>query len=454
MNNEMSRTVLEKSNHKYLCWLDQVKGIGRQKCFVLLQAAAERNLLSGENEGFEAAEPALDLKEAARILFTAPQSQLQFICAEAFPHGGRGSMAARQLMDARKREPDRILEELCKNKISFSCILEKEFPVRLRTIPDPPFGIYYKGSLPADGEPAAGVIGARLASGYGKEQARRFAWRLGKEAVSIVSGMARGIDGIAQTAALDAGGKSFAVLGCGVDICYPKENRDLYDRLLEHGGIISEYPPGTPPESKLFPPRNRIISGLSDLVLVIEARKKSGTLITVDMALEQGKEVYALPGRVSDSLSDGCNRLIRQGAGAATCPEDILEYFFGTSDDGGAHSAAPGSVKRKPYPVKQAAELMEDHISLAGTPRESEKNRFRKKKRTSLEKAILNTLAGEEELHLERLLEGVNRLLAESGEETVQITALIPVLMRLQIDKEVREEAPGYYTAVRDPSEW
>ena len=148
----------------------------------------------------------------------------------------------------------------------------------------------------------------------------------------MVSGMARGIDGIAQKAALEAGGASFAVLGCGVDICYPEENRELYDRLLQEGGILSEYPPGMPPEPKLFPPRNRIISGLSDLVLVIEARKKSGTLITVDMALEQGREVYALPGRVSDKLSDGCNRLIRQGAGVATCPEDILEFFFGTGE--------------------------------------------------------------------------------------------------------------------------
>lgn len=454
MNNEMSRTGMVESNHKYLCWLDQVKGIGRQKCFMLLQAAAEKNLLSGVNEGFDGAEPALDLTEAARILFTAPQSQLQFICAEAFPHGGRGSTTARQLMEARRREPDRIMEELCKNNISFSCILEKEFPERLRTIPDPPFGIYYKGSLPADGEPAAGVIGARLASGYGKEQARRFAWRLGKEGVSVVSGMARGIDGIAQTAALDAGGKSFAVLGCGVDICYPKENRDLYDRLPEQGGIISEYPPGTPPESKLFPPRNRIISGLSDLVLVVESRRNSGTHITVDMALEQGKEVYALPGRVSDSLSDGCNRLIRQGAGIATCPEDILEYFFGTADDGKIRSAAPGSVQKKQYQEKQSGGLMDDNNPLAGASRESTKTRFSKKKRTSLEKAILNALAGEEELHLERLLEGVNRFLTESGEEAVQINALIPVLMRLQIDKEVREEAPGYYTAVRDPSDW
>ena len=206
--------------------------------------------------------------------------------------------------------------------------------------------------MPLENEPAAAIIGARLASGYGREQARRFGRQIGARGISVISGMARGIDGIAQKAALDAGGRSYAVLGCGVDICYPEENRELYERLQQQGGVLSEYPPGMQPIAKLFPPRNRIISGLSDLVLVIEARKRSGTLITVDMALEQGREVYALPGRVSDSLSDGCNRLIRQGAGPATCPQDILEYFFGTGseEDRTGERKAARTVKREPEP--------------------------------------------------------------------------------------------------------
>ncbi len=140
--------------------------------------------------------------------------------------------------------------------------------------------------------------------------------------------MALGIDGIGHKAALSAGGRTFAVLGCGVDICYPEENREIYDRLTAPSGILSEYPPGTVPKSGLFPPRNRIISGLSDVLLVVEARKKSGTLITVDQALEQGKEVYALPGRVTDALSYGCNNLIRQGAGIAMSPEELIEAVF------------------------------------------------------------------------------------------------------------------------------
>ena len=137
----------------------------------------------------------------------------------------------------------------------------------------------------------------------------------GFEGIPVISGMASGIDGSAQEAALLAGGASYAVLGCGPDLCYPRHNRGLYQMLETGGGLISEYPPGTPPIAWHFPCRNRIISGLSDAVLVVEARLKSGSLITADYALEQGKDVYAVPGRIEDPLSQGCNRLISQGAG-------------------------------------------------------------------------------------------------------------------------------------------
>lgn len=192
----------------------------------------------------------------------------------------------------------------------------------LRGMPD---ALRYRGCLPEEGRAAVAVIGARTCSSYGREMAQWFAGELAAAGVQIVSGMARGVDGIAQQAALDRGGKSFAVLGCGTDVCYPKENEELYERLLTEGGIVSEHPAGTPPIACHFPTRNRIISALSDLVLVVEARERSGTLITVDFALEQGKDVYVLPGRVSDSLSGGCNRLLRQGAGVALHPSDILE---------------------------------------------------------------------------------------------------------------------------------
>lgn len=208
---------------------------------------------------------------------------------------------------------------------------EAHFPKRLKEIPDPPFALYYVGRLPAEKERAVALVGARDCTEYGRYMAKQFGAALARAGVQVISGLARGIDGVSQKAALEAGGYSFAVLGCGVDICYPEENRELYDALADTGGFCSEYPPGTPPKAAFFPPRNRLISGLADGLLVIEAKEKSGTLITVDMALEQGREVYALPGRATDPLSSGCNRLIRQGAGLVCTPEELLEALYGES---------------------------------------------------------------------------------------------------------------------------
>lgn len=212
-----------------------------------------------------------------------------------------------------------------KKDITFVTPFETTYPEKLRNIPDAPAGLYVRGKLPVEGEMTVAVIGARDCSDYGKYVAGELGTFLGGNGVTVVSGMARGIDGISQWAALEAGGTSIGVLGCGVDICYPASNKDLFDRLLEQGTIFSEYPPGTPPRAMNFPARNRIVSGLADAVVVIEARSKSGTLITVDMALEQGREVFVVPGRITDRLSDGCNRLIRQGAGVMLSPEEMLE---------------------------------------------------------------------------------------------------------------------------------
>lgn len=201
----------------------------------------------------------------------------------------------------------------------------REYPDRLRNIINQPEGIYVLGKLPRQGEKLAAIVGARECSYYGESAARYFASRLAAAGVGIVSGMARGIDAAAHWGALEAGGKTYAVLGCGADICYPKSNRDLYERIIRQGGILSEYEEGTPPLAFHFPMRNRIISGLCDVVLIVEARKKSGSLITADLALEQGKDVYAVPGGIFDPLSEGCNQLISQGAAIAFSPEDILK---------------------------------------------------------------------------------------------------------------------------------
>ena len=228
---------------------------------------------------------------------------------------------------------------------SFITPFEKEYPDKLKNIPDAPAGLYVRGKVPVESEITVAVVGARDCSEYGRHVAEELGSFLGKSGVTVVSGMARGIDGISQWAALEAGGTSIGILGCGVDICYPARNRALFDRLSEQGTIISEYPPGTPPRPMNFPARNRIVSGLADAVVVIEARCRSGTLITVDMALEQGKEVFVVPGRVTDRLSDGCNRLIKQGAAIMLSPEELLEELRELKEQSREHIAAAVPAK-------------------------------------------------------------------------------------------------------------
>lgn len=217
-----------------------------------------------------------------------------------------------------------VLEE---KGIRFISKIQEDYPQRLLQICDPPWGLFVKGRLPDDDRPSAAIVGARQCSAYGRHWAREIAGELAAAGVQIVSGMARGIDGEAQKAAAACGGESYAVLGSGVDLCYPRENRGLYQMLPEHGGILSEYVPGTPPASWHFPVRNRLISGLADLVIVIEAKEKSGSLITADMALEQGKDVVAVPGRPEDVLSRGCNRLIEEGAAIFMSADRLKERF-------------------------------------------------------------------------------------------------------------------------------
>lgn len=223
--------------------------------------------------------------------------------------------------------------------VRFVSRIDPEFPEKLKNIPGAPFAIYVKGALPDPAIPCVSIVGARMCSEYGRYMARQFGRGLALAGVQVISGMARGIDGIAQGAAIEAGGKSFGIMGCGVDICYPPENKVIYDALLRNGGAISEYPPGMEPQARFFPMRNRIISALSDVLLVVEARQKSGTSITVDTALEQGREVLAVPGRVTDRLSDGCNYLISQGAGVAISVEDVLDRLW--SIKGEAKPALP-----------------------------------------------------------------------------------------------------------------
>ncbi|MDR2546259.1 MAG: DNA-processing protein DprA [Lachnospiraceae bacterium] len=215
--------------------------------------------------------------------------------------------------------------------ITFVPYGDNKYPEKLKNLSAPPASLYIKGTLPDPTLPAVALIGTRKCSGYGASMAKRLGLALAKAQIEVISGMARGIDGIGQKAVSETGGRTFAVLGCGVDVIYPEENAPLYRQIVENGGIISEYSPGTAARSALFPPRNRLISGLADAVIVVEARDKSGTMITVDMALEQGKDIYSLPGRATDPLSVGCNRLIKQGASPVVSVEEFVAEILSES---------------------------------------------------------------------------------------------------------------------------
>lgn len=292
--NEIEMEYYNIEETKYACWLASFMSLGRKKAHEVLKVAG-----------------------CYREAYYLSEKQIQALL---------GEKDSEKWQQYKKRQnPQMAFDAIEKKGIRFTYYGAFDFPQKLISIPDAPVGLFYLGSLPQPAVSTVAMIGARRYSDYGRCMAEYFADRLARAGITIISGMALGIDGISQRTALKAGGSSYGILGCGVDIIYPPNNKELYYQLIEKGGIISEYPPGTEPRAMLFPQRNRIISALSDAVLVVEAREKSGTLITVDMALEQGREVYAIPGRCTDGLSMGCNRLLRQGAGIAVTPEELIE---------------------------------------------------------------------------------------------------------------------------------
>lgn len=229
----------------------------------------------------------------------------------------------KELINLAKEE----LSRAAKQGIKILFKIEPQFPEKLKHIPYAPLFLYVKGVLDIS-SPSIAVIGSRKPTEYGKEVARKFCTALAKEKMVIISGLARGIDGIAHKSTLEVGGITIGVLGSGLDVIYPREHETLYHQIVQKNGtIVSEFPLGTRPKKENFPIRNRIISGLSDAVLVVEAGKKSGTLITVKWALTQGKEVFAIPGNIFSSQSEGTLYLIKSGANVVTSPEDILEFF-------------------------------------------------------------------------------------------------------------------------------
>jgi DNA processing protein len=204
---------------------------------------------------------------------------------------------------------------------------DEVYPRRLKEIDQPPPILYVRGDLEPDDEWAVAIVGTRRVTAYGRQVTQEVAGLLARNGVTVISGMARGVDSVAHQAALNAGGRTIAVLGSGVDRIYPPENRRLAEQIIQKGAIISDYPPGTPPEGSNFPPRNRIISGLSLGVVIVEAGKTSGALITANFAVDQGREVFAVPGNILAPQSKGTNRLIQDGAHPLLDPQDVLEML-------------------------------------------------------------------------------------------------------------------------------
>ena len=218
---------------------------------------------------------------------------------------------------------EKLIEWLYENNIGFLEILDSGYPEELRQIQDPPYGIFYKGNISVLDNRKVAIVGSRNCTNYGVEVTKLLTKELNSYNISIISGGAKGVDSVAHRTTVDSNGSTIVVLGCGIDIIYPAQNRALFDKVLENGVIISEFLPGTAPFSYNFPRRNRIISGLSELVIVVEASEKSGSLITAGCAADQGKDVMAVPGTIFSKGSNGCNKLIRDGAIIFTGLEDL-----------------------------------------------------------------------------------------------------------------------------------
>ncbi len=297
-------------------------------------------------------------------------------------------------------EVTQILEACSKKNINILSFSDEDYPELLKYIPDPPLVLYYRGSIPKANSIA--IVGSRKASGYGIETANKMAFNLALADINIVSGLARGIDTAAHAGALEAGGTTVAVLGCGVDIIYPPENRGIMERIVNSGAVISEYPPGSPPSTSHFPCRNRIISGMSVGTLIVEAGMKSGSLITANCALEQGRDVFAIPGNINNFNSMGTNKLIKDGARIVLSVDDIL-----------------------------------DELSFGSTPLVKKRKTKKKNKISNLgakEKKVVNALKIED-LYDEEL----------SDKTAIELTELFEILLELELNGLVKKSINGKY---------
>ena len=349
------------------------------------------------------------------------------------------------ILQMQKIHPERVLDNLLRAGCRAVCMFSQDYPQRLLQMDAPPFMLYYYGRLPEENLYTVSIVGSRRASSYGITQAQIFASWLAEKEVQIVSGMALGIDGVSQWAALEAGGSSFAVLGSGPDVVYPEQNRDLYERLCAEGGVLSEYPPGTQAKKQYFPMRNRIISGLCDVLLVVEARSSSGTLITVDFALSQGRTIFSVPGRNTDKTSEGCNRLISQGAFIAMDPLQLYEVM--------THSERYTPVSA-PLPIQQPVQISLPVFNESEGAKEADVSSVERRKKTENEDSVSD--AFDEESAAWRIIacldsstprncNDILQIMNDRGIKGVPVSELLSTLTQLSLDGKILETGREYY---------
>ena len=274
--------------------------------------------------------------------FKTPEAVFHASVKELSGIEGLGEKVADEIRKGpQKKMAERELSLLERAGGKIITLKDDDYPRRLKDIYDPPALLYVRGELRREDELAVAIVGSRKTAPYGRWMTEKIGEDLARHGVTVVSGMARGIDSLAHKGAIQGGGRTIAVLGCGIDVIYPSENRSLFHQIIEHGAILSEFPMGSPPEGGHFPKRNRIISGLSIGVVIVQASAESGSLITAGYALEQGREVFAVPGNVGAEGSQGTNQLIKDGAKLVESSDDILEEILPqwSREEGGVQKA-------------------------------------------------------------------------------------------------------------------
>lgn len=343
---------------------------------------------------------------------------------------------AQQLKNHDLRIADRILADCQRLDQRVLTIQDAEYPNRLRNIYDPPCVLYTKGRMPLfDEELAVAVVGTRKCTPYGLACGEKLGYGITRGGGLVVSGLALGVDAAAARGALRAGGPAVGVAGCGLDVRYPAENRSLYDDVAAAGVILSEYPPGTAPDGWHFPVRNRILSGLSAAVLVVEAPASSGALITASAALDQGRDVFAVPGPINVSASVGCNRLIRDGAaGLVTEAWDVLREY----EERFPGKLHPEALPREPLPASgpERTAAPKPRPELRPVPRAAVPPPVRGEGLTDDQMALLRLLSPDQPMLADDLID-------QSGIPTRRVLSALTVL---EIDNMVRQHSGKRYT--------